>query len=257
VVPVLIINLERDAERRNAMTARLNALGVVHNFLKAVDGRGLSAEDLARASPREKLAFARPLIPTEIGCGMSHLAAVAEGLRLGNPYFCVLEDDAIPMPRLADCLDEAALRELPPFDVLRLFTHLDRWEKASKTVATIAGTVVIRALRPGWGAAGQIYSREGALKVASSLHHVSAPFDYALYHDCHVNGLRVLEMRPGLVVRDAVPSAIGDRSWDLLPPTQGRIRRGLNRWRRKFIAARSFLSAWGVREYLSYFPTWR
>jgi len=155
VIPVLIINLERDHARRTALAARLDALSIPHKFHNAIDGGTLSAEALERASPRNRLAFPRPLIPSEIGCGMSHLAAVAEGVRLGSPYFCVLEDDAIPMPRLADCLDEAALRELPPFDVLRLFTHLDRWEKPSKIVAAIAGSVVIRVLRPGWGAAGQ------------------------------------------------------------------------------------------------------
>ena len=39
-----------------------------------------------------------------------------------------------------------------------------------------------------------------------------APFDYALYHDCHVSGLKVIDMRPGMVERAQDTSSIGHRS---------------------------------------------
>jgi glycosyl transferase family 25 len=256
VIPVLIINLERDAERRNALSARLNALGIPHRFCNAVDGRQLSADDVARNSPRSELAFARALMPNEVAAGMSHLAAVAEGLSLDVDYFCVLEDDTIPAPRLAECLDEATLKALPRFDALRLFAHFDRWQKPSKTIAALAGSVVVRMLRPGWGCAGQIYSREGAQKIVASLRYVSAPFDFALYHDCHVKGLRVLETRPPLITHAPAPSSVGDR--DALPADpRSRTLRNALRVRRKVRAAASFIQAWGLREFLSFFPTWR
>src|SRR5438270_13846419 len=86
-------------------------------------------------------------MPNEIATGLSHVAAVREGLSLGTEFFCILEDDTIPAPRLAECLDETVLRALPPFEALRLFAHFDRWEKPSKTIATLAGSVVVRMLR--------------------------------------------------------------------------------------------------------------
>jgi GR25 family glycosyltransferase involved in LPS biosynthesis len=256
VIPVLIINLERDQSRRNAIAARLDSLGIPHTFHKAVDGRTLSPEDVARNSPKSELAFARALMPNEVAAGMSHLAAIAEGLRTGADYFCVLEDDVIPAPRLAEALDETALKSLPAFDALRLFAHADRWGKPSKTVAGLAGSVVVRMLRPGWGCAGQIYSRQGAQKITSTIRFVTAPIDFAVYHDCQVEGLRVLETRPPFVDHTPVPSSVGAR--DSLPDApRVRLARNASRGLRKIRAARSFVRAWGVREFLSFFPTLR
>jgi glycosyl transferase, family 25 len=259
VIPTFVVNLDRDSERRAALAARLNALAIPHTFLKAVDGRTLSNAELERASPLRQLAFRRPLMPSEIGCGLSHLAAIAEGARLDCDFFCVLEDDVIPAPSLPLCLSQDALAELPEFDVLRLFTHLDRWEKPSRIVADLHGSIVVRMLRPGWGCQGQIYSRRGAEKVLASMTCVRAPIDYALYHDCHVLGLKVLETRPGMVERDlAQDSTIGIR----LPLEETntaavRVGRSLLRMRRKVRAAISFFRAWGVREFLSFLPLWR
>jgi GR25 family glycosyltransferase involved in LPS biosynthesis len=242
VIPTFVINVERDTERRALLAKRLDALGILHTFLKAVDGRTLSAADMERASPRRVLAFRRPLLPNEIACGLSHLAAIAEGVRLGHDFFCVLEDDVVPAAKLPLCLERDTLTALAEFDVLRLFTHL-----------------VVRMLRPGWGGQGQIYSRRGAEKILASMIHVRAPFDYALYHDCLVSGLKVLEFRPGMVERDlAQESSIGTRHPLDEPRTSAQqLARSLLRVRRKFWAAVSFFRAWGVREFFSFVSLWR
>jgi GR25 family glycosyltransferase involved in LPS biosynthesis len=259
VIPTFVINLERDSERRTILAARLNALEIPHTFLPAVDGRALSVDELERASPREKLAFRRPLMPSEIACGLSHLAAIAEGTRLGCDFFCVLEDDVIPAPKLPLCLSRDVLAGLSEFDVLRLFTHLDRWEKPSRIVDDLHGSIVVRMLRPGWGCQGQIYSRRGAEKILASMTCVRAPIDYALYHDCHVLGLKVVEARPGMVERDpAQDSTIGLRLPLEEPKTVAtRFARARLRTRRKMRAAVSFFRAWGVKEFLSFLPLWR
>jgi glycosyl transferase family 25 len=259
LIPTFVINLERDDKRRATMAARLDALGISHTFLKAVDGRTLSAAELERASPLRKLAFGRPLMPPEIACGLSHLAAIAEGARLDCDFFCVLEDDVIPAAQLPPCLERDALAALSEFDVLRLFTEYERWDKPSRIVDHLHGSVVVRMLRPGWGCQGQIYSRRGARKILATLTCVRAPIDYALYHDCHVFGLKVVELRPGMVERDhAQASSIGAREWIRGEETlTGRARRWLRRARRKLRAAASFFRAWGVREFLSFLPLWR
>jgi glycosyl transferase family 25 len=259
VIPTFVINLERDVERRAAMAVRLDALNIPHRFLKAIDGRRLSNDDLRRMSPARSLAYPRALLPNEVACGMSHLAAISEGSRLDCDFFCVLEDDTTLASALPNYLLGDLLRSLPSFDVLRLFTHFDRWEKPSKIVGYHGGVVVVSMLRPGWGAQGQIYSRSGAKKVLAGMTCIRAPFDYALYHDCLVSGLRVLETRPGLVDRDwSKESSIGERP-DIVHPNTfgGRTRRNAIRVQRKFRAAVSFLSAWGPMELLSFLPLWR
>jgi GR25 family glycosyltransferase involved in LPS biosynthesis len=255
MVPVLIINLERDVQRRDALTARLDALNVPYRIHKALAGKDLSPEDIARYSPKRELAFERELMPNEIATGLSHVNAVREGLSLGTEFFCVLEDDTIPAPRFAECLDETLLRALPTFDALRLFSHFDRWIKPSKTVAMLAGSVIVRVLRPGWGCAGQIYTRAAGEKIVASMRYITAPIDFAIYHDCHVMGLKVLETRPPLITHAPVPSSVGNR--EIPAPPVWRPVRNMKRVRRKVRAARSFLQAWGLREFLSFFPTWR
>jgi glycosyl transferase family 25 len=260
VIPVLIINLERDNERRAAVASRLDALGVPSTFLKAVDGRALPAAELARAAPQPKRLYHRALTANEIACGLSHLAAIAEGVRRDCDFFCVLEDDVMPAAALPHCLAREALAALPDFDALRLFTHLDRWDKPSRIVGEIGGSIVVRMLRPGWGCQGQIYSRKGAAKILAAMTCLRAPFDHALYHDCHVAGLKVLELRPGMVVRDCTKeSSIGeDRLAEEEPKTaRARLARNLLRTQRKFFAALSFFRAWGVGEFLSFLRLWR
>jgi hypothetical protein len=121
------------------------------------------------------------------------------------------------------------------------------------------GSIVVRMLRPGWGCQGQIYSRQGARKILATLTCVCAPIDYALYHDCHVVGLKVVEMRPGMVERDLTQdSSIGIRKWVKGPETlTERLNRALFRARRKFRAAVSFFRAWGAGEFLSFLQLWR
>jgi glycosyl transferase family 25 len=259
VIPVLVINLERDSERRAAVAGRLDALGIPHSFLQAIDGRVLPSTELERAAPPRRRLYHRPLTANEIACGLSHLAAIREGARLASDFFCVLEDDVIPAPELPRCLAHDTLSALPGFDVLRLFTHLDRWDKPSRIVGAVGGSILVRMLRPGWGCQGQIYSRKGAAKVLVAMTELRAPFDYALYHDCHVGGLKVLELRPGMVERDSSrQSSVGSRQVAEVAKTpHERLGRNLLRARRKFAAAVSFFRAWGVRGFLSFLSLWR
>ena len=260
MIHTFVINLARDGERRTAIAAQLDALGVAHTFLQAVDGRALPAAEQERAAPRRRQLYHRALTANEIACGLSHLAAIAEGARLDSDLFCVLEDDVIPAPQLPLCLAQDALAALPEFDVLRLFTELDRWDKPSRIVGEVHGSIVVRMLRPGWGCQGQVYSRRGAAKILAAMTNLRAPFDYALYHDCHVIGLKVLELRPGMVVRDlAKESSIGEGRLGAEEPKTARERlfRNVLRARRQFVAAVSFFRAWGAREFLSFLPLWR
>jgi glycosyl transferase family 25 len=47
VVPVFVINLARDAERRAHMAEVLDAVGLAAEFVPAVDGRALNEADRA------------------------------------------------------------------------------------------------------------------------------------------------------------------------------------------------------------------
>ena len=84
---------------------------------------------------------------------------------------------------------------------------------------------------------------------------ITAPIDFGMYHDCHVMGLKVLETRPPFITHAPVASSVGNR--ELPVPPVWRPVRNMRRLRRKIRAAASFLNAWGLREFLTFFPTWR
>ena len=110
--------------------------------------------------------------------------------------------------------------------------------------------------RIGWGLQAQVFSRDGARKIAASVTCIRAPVDFALFHDCHVPDLRVLEVRPGVVEHDTklvqqelmALSIIGDRPAADRRTISERERLRLRywRWRRKLMAASGFIRVWGI-----------
>lgn len=261
MVPVFVINLARASARRSNMTARIGAASIPFSFVEAIDGAALTPDEVTAAAPADKLVFPRPLTPNEVACGLSHLRAIEEGMRIGADYFCVLEDDVILAPGFADFLEPERLNALPPFDALRLYTDLDRWDKPSRIVHQSQRHIVVRMLRPGWGMQGQVYSRDGARKIRAAISTIDAPIDRVLYHDCHLKDLRVLEVRPGTVECDqseSIRSTIGATPAVVWEPTlRARARRNLYRIGRKAAAIRTFVLGWGARSFFSFLPFWR
>lgn len=266
-IPVVVLNLKSSPDRRAKIGARLDALGIAHRFFDAIDGRKLPADELERLAPPAALLFNQPLKAGEIGCAASHLAAIRDIANGADAFVCTLEDDAeLSSPDIARFLDPALLTELPPFDVLRFVSDPERWRMPAWPVAHVDDRGIYAMARPGWGLQGQVISRAGARKIAAQVSAIRAPIDFALYHDCHVQGLRVLEVRPGLIEHDrklAEPalmqlSVIGNRP----PPDKSRMSaaerwrlRGW-RWRRKAMAVTGFFRVWGVGAFVTRVLPW-
>ena len=68
MIPTFVMNLERDHDRRTTMAARLDALKIPHTFLKGVDGRILTPDELRSAAARKKMTYPATLMPTSNGC---------------------------------------------------------------------------------------------------------------------------------------------------------------------------------------------
>jgi glycosyl transferase family 25 len=94
---VFVVNLPQQAERREFISAQLKVAGIGAEIIEAVDGRRLSAQELA-ACYREDAAKA--LLPGgmtagEVGCALSHLSIYRRMLERGLPWAVVMEDDAL------------------------------------------------------------------------------------------------------------------------------------------------------------------
>jgi glycosyl transferase family 25 len=106
-----VINLVRDVERRAHIDAQLR--GIEHEFVDAVDGHALTAEQRAQLDTPPWIS------PGGLGCALSHRNAYGRILEDGERFGLVLEDDAIvpddflallgPMPSLLKSADIALL----------------------------------------------------------------------------------------------------------------------------------------------------
>ena len=255
-IPIIVLSLNESTLRRSQIASRLDQLQLPHRFFDAIDGRTLSTEQLECSAPRSALLFDQPLLPAEIGCAASHLAVLKQVAAGGDPFVCTMEDDAEPTSAdLSAFLDLEALKTLPDFDVLRLVSDPARWKMPAWEVGRLGGRSVCAMARPGWGLQGQVFSRAGARKICSQVAAIRAPIDFILFHDCHVNGLRILEVRPGVIQHDlklVQPelmqiSIIGKRheiDKQRMSTSQRRERRRW-RWRRRKMAMAAFFKVWG------------
>ena len=101
---IYVVNLERSAERREAMRVQLDALGLDYEFFRAVDGK--AGEHLRFKNYSEEAclrAWRRPLTPGEVGCFASHYLLWNECARL-NEACVVIEDDVVVANRLVEAL---------------------------------------------------------------------------------------------------------------------------------------------------------
>lgn len=178
-----------------------------------------------------------------MGCAESHLTLLREIADGPDAFVCILEDDAELSPAVAEVLDAAALGRLPPFDVVRLEGADGRFRPAFP-VARFGGFELHLAYSNLRATTAQIFSRAGARKVVTGLTTLPVAIDVALFLECYVLGLRVIEARPSLArPRETLPSIIGPGQ----PPPYTwwqtfRMRKLRSReWRR----AVSFLMAWG------------
>ena len=90
----LLINLDASGPRLSAAAAQLEAAGLSWERLPAVDGRDRAPESFAGYDgPSVRRAWGRDLSGGEIGCYLSHFAALDRFLASDQTLLLVLEDD--------------------------------------------------------------------------------------------------------------------------------------------------------------------
>ena len=102
-IKILIISLLRSPDRREAIAARLDALGLAYNFVDAVDALGLANEQVQKIQSNQsaKRDYGRTIGSTEIACALSHLKAYESILTESLDGAIILEDDALVDERFA------------------------------------------------------------------------------------------------------------------------------------------------------------
>jgi glycosyl transferase family 25 len=199
---VFVVNLDRDTERLAHMQALLGGMGIAYERIAAVDGRMLTAEVRAAASPE--------LSPGEIGCLMSHRAAW-ERIAAGSERYALILEDDIHASRIMGAFAQSDAWIPPDADVVTLEAGRRPVALARATASEHERRRVRRMLSTHSGAAAYIVSRQAA---AVLLKRSEAPLDTAdaIAFDPPPPGspqLTLYQVEPALCVQDAfLPRAL-------------------------------------------------
>jgi glycosyl transferase, family 25 len=152
------------------MVAQLDALGLSHQIVNAVDGRLLSAEQLALRydADRARVAY-RAMTPGEIGCALSHAYVYKEMLRQGQTYALILEDDALLNQDVPNVLNELVRSIDPSEPVVVLLSHVNKYVKLGNKALGSSHTLV-RPYAYWWLAHGYFLTKAAAANLDQHLH---------------------------------------------------------------------------------------
>lgn len=203
----LLINLDRSTDRLAIATERLHAADITFERLPAVDGSKLSLPMEGISPEVYKRCHGRPLRLAEVGCYLSHLAAMRRLLDSDHQYCVVFEDDVELEPAFGDVVSDLVARDLAGFDMVRL---QGRRPGLGFSVARLAGGHRLKVmLTRVTGSSCYIIARRGAERFLKTLMPMQVPFDHAYNRPLHT-GVRIAFVAPYVVspVNSTMPSTI-------------------------------------------------
>lgn len=185
--PVFVINLERDVERRSHMQRLLNNLDIDAEFIPAVDGTKLTDADKAMYNETQALKiYGSPMLPTEIGCYLSHYRLLQRIVRDNIPFALILEDDLDISPSLPATVTELLHQPDPSWLVVRLESLRSRVvnpqtnRECGKPVMTLTAGVLYKLGVHVLGFGAYLISREGAKRMLDYGQRIFMPIDQTM-----------------------------------------------------------------------------
>lgn len=223
-LPIVFINLDRDAERRTRLLAELQQIDMQSERFPAVWWADVPPEQASRwySDDLNARQYYKPLRNGEKGCYASHIGAWQQLLASDAPALVVLEDDVRLTPQFAEVVKAiAALQE--PWDMVKLLGR-DR-EKVRSQRPLVPGTALVDYSRVPSMTAGYVVSRAGAAKLLAHRQPFGRPIDVDLRFWWECDQLRILGVSPSAIALDDTSevSSIWDTR-DTLTPGQ--------RWRK-------------------------
>lgn len=212
MLPIVYVNLARDADRRARMEAEFAKHGLNAERFDATLWTALPESEQARLySPAlNRRQFHKPLVNGEKGCYASHLRAWQGLVDSTHPALVVLEDDVALKPGFARVIE--AIEALPPgWEMIKLIGR--EHEKLRRRQDLTPGFELADYKRVPSLTAGYVVSRAGAAKLLASRIPFGRPIDVDLRHWWEHRGgpLRIQGVVPAAIVLDetSFESSIG------------------------------------------------
>lgn len=194
------INLAHRTDRRASMEAQFSRLGIEATRIEAIRPDDLTPSDHARYLAE---GLYHRLLPTELCCNFSHLAAIESFLATGELVGAFFEDDAVLSNRLSALLD-AVDQEGLPCDILRLETFGSRAQFSIEPVSQFNGYGLHTMHGWIWGSAAYLMTRATALKFREHPSIRQTIIDRALFRRFPDSApfVSCLQLAPALAVQE-------------------------------------------------------
>jgi glycosyl transferase family 25 len=198
--PVFVINLERNAERRNKITTLLGEIGIDFELIPATDGRVLAECDRAFYDEAHVTNnISRSLSPAEVGCYISHQKLWQRIVDEDISRVVILEDDVLIQADLKDLL--AKIEQMTfKWDLIRLAGLFAT--PCYPLFALGGGRTLSVPLRGAIGSQAYCLSRAGAQKLLAYSTTIRGTVDDHVIDNCWKTGLAILAVQPYPVAED-------------------------------------------------------
>ncbi len=184
-----VVNMARDVERRQYMTARLRELGMEAEFITAVNGRQLAAADRAAVYDRRRSlrVYGVEMLDSEIGCFLSHRRLYERMVAENIEVALILEDDVRIDPGFPAIVRELLASPSQDWLVIRFDSKRNRVVAPSKRkfrgtqVATLPGGAALYRLETHvLGVGAYLIRREGAARMLEYGARIFMPIDQTM-----------------------------------------------------------------------------
>ncbi|MBY0410954.1 MAG: glycosyltransferase family 25 protein [Burkholderiaceae bacterium] len=200
-LPIVFINLHRDAERRLRLFTALQQTPLKSQRFPAVWWTDLPVEEMQRmySDAVNAQQYYKPLSNGEKGCYASHIGAWQLLLASDAPALVILEDDVLLRPQFTEVIHAvAALQE--PWDMVKLLGRDP--EKMRSARPLTANTRLVDYRRVPSMTAGYVISRAGATKLLAHRQPFGRPIDVDLRFWWECDKLRILGVSPSAIALD-------------------------------------------------------
>jgi len=193
-IPIFIINLESDFEKKKHINALCIKYGLLPVFIKAIKGNDLSDKAVQTAYPKQLAidTFGRELSKPELGCAMSHKLIYQKIVDDNIDIALVLEDDADFGQDLVHCLN--SITKFPKDLEVALFGHYRSYDHKAKASCSLWGRkalyqkyILKKPIQPSYGCHGYCITNGGARKILNDFAEITMTIDHLVGKPDFVN----------------------------------------------------------------------